>query len=270
MAFDKVAPGAPLNIPAETYNTFIDVANDFRARGAGSGGALGGDFGKDGLVKVYNNTGATVDQYGVMSALTTKFTEATHGLKEFKRALCLNGTKPSIATSSWRPHTFVVAQERIANGKFGLAKISGITPVKIDWISPLDRYMTVCHNNTSKGQSSPVGSAEIIATSGPTSRSDRWDYVRLGGYFSGFAVGKTTTDVIRHAYDDPYLDTADGQVKFYRRSLDGSLLPYLKDCSEAGLTESENVFSMVGSVPEDRWVLCNFFAGEWWITSAEC
>ena len=79
--FKKVQRGEPLRIPAETFNTFIDAAKDFRQRTQNRGQSSLANFADSGIVLVKNASGGDRDRYDILGIDSPKF--ATNTLRWF-------------------------------------------------------------------------------------------------------------------------------------------------------------------------------------------
>lgn len=122
----KATPGAPLRIPASTWNTLVEVAR----RQEGLPGQ-DGDPVAPGVVLVRNDCGADVDRFGVL-IITGLVFERADNAKAFDAAnnwVFRADKAGEVGTSGG---TLVITQEPIASGKIGLAMIRGLTPVKVD------------------------------------------------------------------------------------------------------------------------------------------
>ena len=81
-AFKKVQSGDALRIPAETFNTFIDAARDFKARRQSSSRTPGFDFQQTGIVSVKNASGGDRERFEVLGIDRPIFTPADNLLKK--------------------------------------------------------------------------------------------------------------------------------------------------------------------------------------------
>lgn len=262
--FRKLTPGETLDgIPAAAWNSFLDAAAAHKAAsGAFTGRFLAG--GSDGVIRVRNDTGHVLAQYDIAEPLAPLFNPATTSLAAFKRDLIIRVVLPTVA--DFRPRPFVVAQERIGIGKIGLAKIAGITPVKVDWIVETDDYVDLIHAEKTKVRSSPCGSARIVVMETAwSSRADKWGYVQLGVDFSGLVFGKAVNDIPKRSPSSADFSTADGFVQVYR--LTGSPLDAVHTLS---IGDFFNVYNRFGFVGAGKWVLCGWSGRAWHIVTAEC
>ena len=171
MAHQKVIAGDPLNIPARTYNAFVELAN--RAEGtlpifgstAGQGPAA--------AVSVQNNSGADVARFGVLGVDSPIFSP-TASLVAFQEGIAINGVTPSSASHLGK---FVVLLEPLANGKVGSACAAGLVPVQVNVANATDGFADVTGGDTSKLTSGTSGAAQILWKAGGT--GTQWAIVRL-------------------------------------------------------------------------------------------
>jgi len=120
----KVIAGQPLQIPAATFNSMLDAAEDLRARRMAQGVlALRPDT-KAGLVLVCNQSGADCDQFDVLGIGGVAITPVDNP-DEFSSRFVLNGILPT----SDSDQKFCVLQEPVAANEYGVAMVAGITPV---------------------------------------------------------------------------------------------------------------------------------------------
>lgn len=90
---------------------------------------------KDDTISVYNATGSTIPQYGVLELDGSVQNESEISQPPESKTIIYNGVTPSALGSGvdlgvWNKRV-VVAQVEIGAGKVGKCKISGITPVKV-------------------------------------------------------------------------------------------------------------------------------------------
>jgi len=120
----KVIAGQPLKIPAATFNSMLDAAEDLRARRMAQGALAQRPDTKADLVLVCNQSGADCDQFDVLGIGGVAITPYDNP-DEFASRFVLNGILPT----SNSDQKFCVLQEPIAAGEYGIAMVSGITPV---------------------------------------------------------------------------------------------------------------------------------------------
>ena len=121
----KVSPGDKLKIPAETFNTFIDVARDFRGRQQNripSWKPLNSDTA---IIRVRNDSEVDCPRFGVLSLTEPVFAPEDVGF--LRDGIAMIGVAPTGTDAM----SIVIAQEPIAADKFGHVQISGVTLAKV-------------------------------------------------------------------------------------------------------------------------------------------
>ena len=113
----KVQRGQPLSIPAETFNTFIDVAQDYKSRQhrqqpSRTTGTLHPE-----VVLVKNVSGADRQRFDILGIDGLLITPADN-LPAFRNRPVFTGTTPTIADHHGR---FVILLEPLAAGRIGSA-----------------------------------------------------------------------------------------------------------------------------------------------------
>ena len=125
----KVQPGDPLKIPAEMFNTGIDLIREFKARQHGIAAKHAPVARQTDIVLVRNNCGYDRDRFDVL-AFGLPAIGPEENPAEFQNRVVLDGDIPGHASTITR---FVVLLEPIANGAIGRAVISGVVQTKI-WV----------------------------------------------------------------------------------------------------------------------------------------
>lgn len=123
----KVQSGDKLEIPAETFNTMIDAARDFRSRQRSISQERPQSFRQASIVLVRNNSGSDRN-LGEILGIDSPIIGPSDNLNEFKKRVILSCSTPS---PSYHIAKFVVLLEPIANGKIGRAVIAGVAPAYI-------------------------------------------------------------------------------------------------------------------------------------------
>jgi len=204
----KVRPGQPLQVPAGTFNSFIDAAEDFKARTRGKGqGPPGGGLwsrGDGGRILVRNDSGATADRFAILGVDTIVIAESANS-DQFKSRPLLSVIAPAVPTHS---ENFVVLAEplrheaTVADRPIGEAVIDGITVAQIDVQNAAHNFAIVVNAQSTKFESAVDGPIQIIYKDGGT--GDKWAVVRLGGRRShGFhaeITGNATNGTNRWKY----------------------------------------------------------------------
>lgn len=223
-ALAKVTPGQPLRIPAAAYNAFVDAAVDLRMRQQRGGGAeSAGRRRESGLVLLRNDSGGDLDRFAIVTLSGVAISPAEN-LNEFQAAPIFTATAP-VAGSP-----VAVLQEPIADGKYGQAMVSGVTPCLVTVNDAGHQYCEATAGVTDALSSVALGSIRILwsdAGSGSGSGSgsgaeNQWSVVALG---PAAALGVDTTQVdlepelqilsgeLQVRAKKPYLDIEDGKAK---------------------------------------------------------
>ncbi|HEX4124521.1 MAG TPA: hypothetical protein VHY37_07320 [Tepidisphaeraceae bacterium] len=170
----KVNQGDKLSIPAFWFNDVTETMLSHqrsrqRLRAEGIKSPM-----PEGLVWVQNNSGATVNRFGVMGMSGVIINDSAN-LAEFQNNWALTGVTPTAAYIG----KFVIAWEPIATGAIGRAFISGTCPVQITMNNAGDKFADVKDGDATQLTSGASGAAQILyngsGTGGPT-----WAIARLG------------------------------------------------------------------------------------------
>ena len=92
----KVKSGDALVIPAQTFNTFIDAARDFRARQQERAQTAQQTFRSSGIILVKNASGYDQDRFAVLG-IDGPIITPTDNEDEFKNKVAFNGVTPTEA-----------------------------------------------------------------------------------------------------------------------------------------------------------------------------
>jgi hypothetical protein len=214
MTMKKVQPGDKLRIPAATFNTMIDAADDFlrRRNSVTRKRPPQADTGPHSVL-VRNDTGEDCPRFGILEPWTgLVFTpEDDPGL--FLHTWAFKGRKPS----DWQAGAaqfLLITIEPIAAGKVGHAVIDGITPVRLDLTDTSHEFAVPLHNDTGKLQSTWPNPAAIpiIWREDPYTTGEQWAIVNLGRRFQPTCLnGKAQSNWHKTGDDYPYVDV--GQCK---------------------------------------------------------
>jgi hypothetical protein len=177
----KVTAGQRLQMPASTFNTFIDVARAWLADQQATGGEGRIEARQTGTILVRNDTDTDLPQFAVLGISGVVFT-ATDNEAEFRRRQCYTGIAPTVAGhfGGW----FCVLSEPLADGKIGRAVVDGVTPVKVNVVDEDHWFADVADDDTDKLTSGPDGAAQILIKEPGTGQ--KWAVVRLGIGTNGF------------------------------------------------------------------------------------
>ena len=177
----KVTAGQRLQMPASTFNTFIDVARAWLADQQATGGEERIEARQTGTILVRNDTNTDLPQFAVLGIDGVVFTP-TDNEAEFRRRPVYTGIAPTVAIhfGGW----FCVLSEPLADGKIGRAVVDGVTPVKVNVVDEDHWFADVIDDDTAKFTSSPDGAAQILVKEPGT--GGKWAVVRLGIGTNGF------------------------------------------------------------------------------------
>lgn len=126
-ALRKVKPGDPLVIPAETFNAFVETAQDLRSRQQNQMRDAQPLTRPSGIVRIRNDSGVDRNRFDVLGVDGVIFDPADDE-DAFKNAPALVGVTPAAEHAN----RFVVLLEPLADGSIGPAMAQGICPVKLD------------------------------------------------------------------------------------------------------------------------------------------
>ena len=154
----KVQPGAPLRIPADAYNAFVDAAEANRQRRATKTGTPSQMFRQAGIVLIKNESGEDVERGGILGIdgpIITRVTDED-GFKAGQ--LALRGITPAVEHAG----QFAVTLEPIANGYMGKACVSGACMVQVAMTDETHRYAMPEADDIAKLKSTRSGPAKLI------------------------------------------------------------------------------------------------------------
>ncbi|TXG97041.1 MAG: hypothetical protein E6R08_07975 [Nevskiaceae bacterium] len=184
--FKKVQRGEPLRIPAETFNTFIDAAKDFRQRTQNRGQSSLANFADSGIVPVKNASGGDRDRYDVLGIERPIFLPSEN-LLSFTNQLAVIGVTPDEDKHVGR---FVVLLEPLKSGLIGRGLISGVTPVRLNVLNPEHAWADIEDGESDSLRTDTAGSAFILWRDSPGSG--------YGGYGYGYGYyGSLTWALVR-------------------------------------------------------------------------
>lgn len=172
----KVKPGDPLEIPAATFNTLVDVARDYLHRRHDQRGHATTATRRDGTVLVRNDTGTDQGRFAILAIDSPLF---GHNEAEFFARPTLKATVPD----GRHEGRVVVLAEPIDAGKVGPAWIGGIVPARLyDPHGAAMRYTTasVKPGDTSQLALNTGGQIDVVWHETGYSPGTRWGLVRLG------------------------------------------------------------------------------------------
>ena len=174
MTLRKVKTGDPLVIPAETFNTFIDAALDFRKRQTAVTRRSQAGHRQSGIILVKNASGADRQRFHILG-LADPLITPDYNEDEFRNRVALTGELPAEADHVGR---FVVLLEPLKADGVGLAFAQGLCPVKVTVESEEHGYADVNDGEAATLKSGPSGAAQILWKEAGT--GEKWAVVRLG------------------------------------------------------------------------------------------
>lgn len=154
----KVQRGDRLRIPAETFNTFIDAARDFRQRTQNRGQKPLLTFADSGIVLVKNASGNDRERFDVLGIEQPIFLPSDN-LLSFTNQLSVVGVTPNENRHVGRS---VVLLEPLPSGLIGRGLVSGITPVRLNVLDPAHEWADIEHGECDSLKTDTAGSAFIL------------------------------------------------------------------------------------------------------------
>ena len=144
----KVRRGDPLVIPATTFNTFIDVAQDFRQRQRSAQRRAQRERHDTGIVLVLNESGTDRERFDVLG-IDGVIIKPIDNADEFQQRVAIRGTVPSVTHVG----RFVVLLEPLVDGRIGRACIDGVYAVSVRMIDEAHQSAEVAVGQPSELQS---------------------------------------------------------------------------------------------------------------------
>jgi len=169
----KVQSGDRLRIPAQTFNSFIDAAVDFKRRQRGVGRDGQRVHRQTGIILVRNDTGEDLDRFTAVG-IDSPIIGPTDNEDEFKNRATAVGVKPLVPDHRGR---FGVVLEPVKAGKIAPACVSGVIPCRINVEEETHERTDVEHNSTML-KSGHHGGAEILWKEAGV--GEKWALVKAG------------------------------------------------------------------------------------------
>ena len=176
----RVHPGDPISLSSNAYNAWCDAADDLRQRQMATSASQQLETRDVDIVLVRNDSGADVDQHGVLG-IDGPLITPDDNLDEFKRRVVISGVTPAVA----HVFCFVVLLEPLPAGAVGLAIISGVCTVQVDVASASDTTCGADVDDTAKLKSA-TGFNQILWKE--TGTGTKWAIVRIGVGGGGLKV----------------------------------------------------------------------------------
>jgi len=174
----KVRRGDPLHIPADTFNTFIDAAKDFRNRTQNLARRGQPDVLQSGIILVKNGTASDLERFHVLGIERPIFTPA-ESLFSFHDQIAVVGVTPNEDDHLGR---FLVLQEPLRDGMIGRAVVSGVTSVRLNVLDEEHEWADIEDGETDSLKTDTAGSAFILWKEPAGSGG-------YGGYGYGYSYG---------------------------------------------------------------------------------
>jgi len=174
----KVRRGDPLEIPAGTFNTFIDVARDFRQRQLSQLRHAEPDVRRSGIVLVKNETGQDCGRFNVLG-LSGVIIKPTDNPDDFQQRVALRGTIPAAQHKG----RFAVLLEPLRDGEIGRAILDGLTAVRVEMLNEEHPFADIREGYCDVLQSGSSGSAQLLWVQPENERDDpaiAWAVARIG------------------------------------------------------------------------------------------
>ncbi len=170
--FRKVRAGQKLKIPAEVWNTLLEVAEKEKNQRHSIQAEDSLLPRQSGIIKVRNQTGGPLNQFSIVQ-LDVPIIQPANNLNEFKRQVTFTGLIPSAGVGS----RFAVLLQPLNPNKIGLAVAAGVVAARLDVSSPLYACAEPTIGSTASLRCVPHGPATILWTE--NSGATRWAIVRL-------------------------------------------------------------------------------------------
>lgn len=189
--FKKVRRGEPLQVPAETFNSFIDATRDFKARQRSVAREFQPAFQQAGIVRIKNASGTDRNRFDVLGIDRPIFLP-TENLLSFQNQVACVGIVPSEADHYGR---FAVLLEPLAVDRIGMACLSGVCPVRLNVLDEEHEFADIEDGCAENLQSGDAGSAFILWKES----AEYGDYGGCYGYGSGYSGYGYGYDLLRWA-----------------------------------------------------------------------
>ncbi len=257
----KVNAGDPLEIPARTFNTFIDSAKHYLDRHQSTGRNADEVTRNTGVVLVRNDSLDDRGRFDVLAAHDSIIDVGTNA-DEYYQRVALEAREP-VAGDKGTP---VVLLEPIASGKIGRAVVSGVVQVQVE-VPDFDTksFADLSEGETGKLVASGSGSAQILditVNASGTFPVTTWAVVRLGN------TSGTETAVFRLA-EHLEQGNADGVNAFQITKRDPGDPSIPTDPSWVTSSTTQKVYGNLfsGVAFENNVVGCVNLDGKWYATT---
>lgn len=161
----RVHRGDDLNIPAETFNTLIEMAREHSDRQRGNTRDAGGERRDGNVVLVRNESGSNRDRFDILG-VGGPLIARVENEQEHSRQVALRGVVPT------SPHAgrFVVLLEPAAPNAIVRAAVSGVCVARVEMVDENHPFADVLVGDPSRLASSPSGRARMLWVEPPAER----------------------------------------------------------------------------------------------------
>lgn len=187
-ALEYVKPGVPLKIPASTYNAMIDAARGFQGRSFSGPAGFASRY--DAIVRVVNNTQGDFERYGIVGLGEVAISHDDNEASFFSRPTFKAEVPVVTSELKYGRHVgkVAIAQDMIAPGQVGFAKIAGLSPAQVNIVNEHDDIAIVQNENSASLKSWTSGqSGASILWHKPSTTGVQWCLCLLGNHRSKFA-----------------------------------------------------------------------------------
>lgn len=193
----KVRTGDSLDIPAATFNTFIDSARDFLQRQSEQRRTGAKDVHSSGIILIKNASGEDRERFQILG-LGDPVISPDDNEECFKNRIALTGEMPSTTTHAGK---FTILLEPLKSGSIGRGLVTGVTPVKLSVGSESDTCADLADADATCLHTSSTGPAQILWKESGTGMV--WGIVRIpyatgGGSAEIELVQVTAVDTSAH------------------------------------------------------------------------
>jgi hypothetical protein len=185
-ALRKVQPGMPLQLPAKTYNAFVDAARDHQQREMSTAANPLRDKDQANIVLVKNESGADRARFDILG-VTGPIISRADNVATFQDRIALRGVTPTSAHAG----RFVVLVDAIPNGTIGRAYVSGACLARVRMLDEAHTLADVDDGSAAQLVSGETGAASLVWVEPIGERADptiAWTLIRFGGGGGGGSV----------------------------------------------------------------------------------
>jgi hypothetical protein len=178
-ALRKVQPGMPLQLPAKTYNAFVDAARDHQQREMSTAANPLRDKDQANIVLVKNESGADRARFDILG-VTGPIISRADNVATFQDRIALRGVTPTSAHAG----RFVVLVDAIPNGTIGRAYVSGACLARVRMLDEAHTSADVDDGSAAQLVSGESGAASLVWVEPIAERADpaiAWALIRFGG-----------------------------------------------------------------------------------------